>query len=436
MIDPRSYQVAGRDLLRAAFADGNRRVVGVAPTGAGKTILFCKIVLGHIAKPGRRVLAVVHRRELIKQTVRKMREAGIERVGVIAAGWASDPDALVQVPSVQTLLAREQRPEGVTLIVLDEAHHYVAETWGTIVASYPDAKIIGVTATPERGDGTPLGDLFEALVPIVSVGELTRLGFLVPCEVIAPPKRLRHNAQSPLDAYTKHAPGRQAVVFASSVEEAHALAQEFSAAGFPAACVEADTPAANRDSILERFERGELRVLCNVFVLTEGWDCPSVEVCILARGCSATGTYLQMVGRVLRPAPGKSSALLIDLRGAVHEHGLPEEDRAFSLEGRAISGGDAPVKTCPECERTIPLPARTCPNCGTAQAGAMRGEPIERHELTRAQRREQERGDFVEQLEAARQRGYKPGWAAHRFVERYGRFPAALWRELVGRRAA
>jgi DNA repair protein RadD len=435
MIEPRPYQIAGRDRARDAYRSGKRRVLLVAPTGAGKTILFCMIVFGHLAKGGR-VLVVVHRRELIKQTVRKVIEAGIGRVGVVAAGWPSDPDAPVQVASIQTLVARGSLPEA-SLVVFDEAHHYVAEEWGLVAQQYATAKIVGVTATPERGDGTPLGDLFDVLIPIVSVKQLTRLDFLVPCKVIAPPKRLKRNGIPPLEAYEKYARGRKAVVFAASVRQAYELAEEFSAAGYPAACIEADTPTDERDATLERFDHGDLLVLCNCYVLTEGWDCTSVDTCILARGCSHPGMFLRIVGRVLRIHPGKTEAILLDLRGAVHAHGLPDDDRVFSLEGKPISGGDAPIKVCPECSAVIPLGCVTCPYChaivGERDAGDGNGE---RHELTTITRQERERLFFVEHLQIANDRGYRPGWVAHRFQEKFGHFPAALWRELVGRRAA
>ena len=436
MIEPRPYQTSGLDLARAQFKAGKRRVLIVAPTGAGKTIIFSLIVLGHLAKGGR-VLVVVHRRELIRQTLAKMIAAGVERVGVIAAGWPADPDAPVQVASIQTLLARDAALPPATLVVFDECHHFVAEQWGTVGAHYASAKIVGVTATPERGDGTPLGDLFDVLVPLVSVRELTDLGFLVPCSVIAPPTKTKKNSAHPVDAYEKHAKGRKAVVFAASVEAAYALAEQFTAKGYPAACVEGDTPADERDAILDRFARGELQILTNVLCLTEGWDCPSVSCAILARGCSATGTFLQMVGRVLRPSPetGKVDALVLDLRGVVHDHGLPDQGRTFSLEGRAISGGDAPVRTCPECEHVIPLCSRACPECGAALSTSDKGLDVAPMKLGRISKANLERAYWDEQIAIARARGYRLGWVAHRWQEKFGRFPAKFWRE-ASRRAA
>jgi superfamily II DNA or RNA helicase len=404
------------------------------------TILFCWIAASHVERGGR-VLVIVHRRELVTQTVNKMRDAGLARVGVIAAGSRSDPDAPVQIASVQTLIARQKRAGSLlgddalppaTLVILDEAHHYVAETWGSVATHYADAKILGVTATPERGDGTPLGDLFDTLVPLASVRELVDAGFLVPCDVIGPPRKTRSLSEDPVDAYAKHGGGRKAVVFASSVKDAYELAGRFTMAGFPSACVEGDMAADTRDSTLTRFATGELRVVVNVFVLTEGWDCPSVEVCILARGCSATGTFLQMIGRVLRPSPEtqKTRALLIDLRGAVHAHDMPDADREYSLEGKGISeGGEAPLKTCKACLVLVPLSVRVCPACGAEFPKSTWLE--EKLGLSKIERADVERTFFVDSLEAAQMRGYKPGWAVHRFVKKFGRFPAKLWKELV-----
>ena len=188
---------------------------------------------------------------------------------------------------------------------------------------------------------------------------------------------------------------------------------------------------ATRDARLEAFASGDLDVITNVFVLTEGWDAPRAEICMLARGCTSTGTYLQMVGRVLRPSPGKSSARLIDLRGAVHDHGLPDEGRTFSLEGRAISGGAAPVKTCPTCSLVVALAIQTCPGCGFAFPPASCDPDIVG--LTKIERDDRERGYFASLVEQARLRGYKTGWAGYKFREKFGRFPAKLLREHVAR---
>jgi superfamily II DNA or RNA helicase len=417
--------------LQAEARKGIRRILLCAQTGFGKTVLLAFIVASHLSRGGRAII-FVHRRELVGQTVRKLRDQGVERVGVIAAGEPEDPEAPVQVAMVQTMLARRSFPAA-SLVILDEAHHYVADEWGTVAEHYKDAIVLGFTATPERADGTPLGDIFETMVVAAKFGELIELGFLKPIDVIAPERKTRALCTDPFDAYQAHGGGRKAVLFASSVKEAKAIAERFTAGGVPAACVDGDTPAAERDDILAAFERGELRVVTNVYCLTEGWDCPSVEVVILARSCGSAATYLQIVGRVLRPSPetGKASARLIDLRGVVHTHGMPTAERTFSLEGKPITTGEAPLKTCPECSCTCPIATRVCATCGYEfPAATCAPDPAK---LTKIEQADLERAYFEETAQEARERGYRPGWVAHRFVEKFGRFPAKLWRTHYGR---
>ena len=430
----RPLQARAHRALQQEFAAGHRRILLVAPTGFGKTVLLSFIVASHLARAGElgRVVIVVHRTELIDQTVRKLRAAGLTHLGIIAAGDTGDRTAPVQVASVQTLLARGELPPA-TMVVLDEAHHYVADRWKDIADHYADAITLGFTATPERGDGTPLGDIFETLVVAAQAHELMACGDLVPCDVVAPPKKTRSLSMDPVEAHRKYAEGRPAVVFARGVKEGRELTDAFTAAGLPAGFVDGATAPDERRATLQRFERGELAVLVNVFVLCEGWDCPPAAVCILARGCNSVATYLQMIGRVLRPSPatGKARALLIDLRGAVFTHGLPDEGRVFSLEGKPISSGDAPVKTCLSCGHVCPIALLVCPTC--SEAFAVRDNDA--CGLRRIGVADRERGFFVDSLEKARERGYKPGWAARRFVEKFGRFPSKLWRELVAPKA-
>lgn len=436
-VELRPYQTRALDEARAHYAAGKRRVLLVAPTGAGKTVMFCAMARGHVAKGGH-VLIIVHRAELLDQAVARLRREGVEGVGEIIADRPRDPDARVQVASIGTLLSMAKRGESLpkaTLLVLDEAHHYVADEWGAIASSYATAKVIGVTATPERGDGTALGDLFDVLVVVASVRELTQLGFLVPCEVQAPSKKRKTLAQDPVEAYTEHGGERQAVVFHGSVEASRACVGSFAEVGIIADHVDGETKPADRKAILDRFARGEIQVLCNCFVLTEGWDCPRVEVCILARGFTHVGAYLQAVGRILRPSAetGKATALVIDLRGAAVTHGLPDADRVFSLEGRAI--GLAPVKKCFSCAAEIPLAAAVCPACGyvfpTAYGSALGlAEPKEAlRMLTHAR---VERAYWDDLVVTAAARGFRPGWAVHKFENRFGRKPWSWWRETYG----
>lgn len=374
----RDYQQRAVDSVLAEYAAGHRSVCLVAPTGAGKTRLGEELVHHAFTEHHNpRVVWLAHRRELLAQASGHLRASlGHLEVGVIAPGHEYSPRSPVQVATVQTLLARRGHLAGVDLVVADEAHHYVSDEWRTLATAWPDARLLGLTATPERGDGRPLGDIFARLVVAASYSELLAEGFLVGARVFAPTSQVEGGlALDPYVAYEQYAGGHRGFVFARSVDEAHELARGFTARGRRAACIEADTPGAERDEILTRFRRGELHLLTNVYTLTEGVDLPAASVCMIARNVGTTGQYLQMVGRVLRPAPGKAEAVIVDLTGATLVHGLPTADRAYSLEGKAIRGSDAAsVSACLQCGACWPSGPRTCPECGWERSVTERPE--------------------------------------------------------------
>jgi superfamily II DNA or RNA helicase len=366
MIQPlRPYQESAVVGVYNAWQSGHRSVCLVAPTGAGKTRLGEEFVYRAraAAEP---VLWIAHRRELLRQAAERLRlRFGALAVGIIAASEDPSPYAAIQVATVQTLLARDERPPA-SLIVFDEAHHYVADDWKALAAHYSSARALGLTATPERQDGRPLGDIFDAIVVAAKYSELLREGFLVPCRVYQPPKILGSDlAQDPLEAYKRFGEGSRAFVFCGAVDVAYQLAERCRTEGIPAATIEAKTPKAERDQILADFAAGAVRVLTNVFALTEGVDVPAARTVILASACSHVGGYLQRVGRVLRPHPEKPDAIVIDLTGATLLHGMPTEDREYSLEGKGIIRTSlAPLKTCPKCAATILAAYEVCPECG------------------------------------------------------------------------
>lgn len=426
----RPYQEEAIARVRASMLAGNRRVVLVMPTGAGKTRTCAEIVHRYEAA-GKRALWLAHRAELVDQTAATLARLGLI-VGARCAGATTPPNpfAPVQVASVQTLLARNERPDA-DIVIADEAHHFAeaAENWAALLDSYPRARILGATATPERGDGSGLG-CFDALVVGSTVRQLTDAGYLVPCEVMRPdtPKAPGELAQNPVDAYMEHAAGRRAIVFARSVPLADEYAQEFSMRGVVARAISAETPWAERRLYLEAFARGDIRVLVNVYVLTEGFDDPGVSCCILARGCGSAGMYLQMVGRILRPAPGKADAVLLDLRGASHEHGRPDDEREYSLAGRGIRLRD-PNSYCPVCgaARTPPDP---CEACGFAPSGEdlakpdhITGDPLVKYAAKRAEDDDKRVATLARWISLARAKGYKDGWWKKRYEVVYGQWP-------------
>jgi DNA repair protein RadD len=364
----RPYQQDIVEKLRAKYSSGSRSVVCVLPTGGGKTVVASAIIRSARAR-GRRVLFAAHRAELISQSVRKLESAGITDLRIIQA--ASDlgaRNAPVIVASIQTLASkrwREQLPD-VDFLILDECHHTPAKTWAGIASRYADAQLLGLTATPQRADGKPLGDIFDALVVGATVRELTDRGHLVPCRVFAPTDTLdtKQIAQSPLDAYRKLGDGQRAVVFCVTVEHAQRVADEMNAGGVACAVIHGDMSKDARRTALADLDAGRIRAVASCHVLTEGWDSPSVAVCILARKPQHTGLYLQMVGRVLRPAPQKTHATLIDLCGSVHDHGPPDLDREYSLDGKGISKPDREaIRQCMSCGAVFRAGPAACPVC-------------------------------------------------------------------------
>lgn len=409
MIALRPYQERSVDAARTAYADGAQGVALVLPTGAGKTVIAAHIARAALARGGR-VVVMCHRAELMTQARFKLATAGIE------------PGA-VRVESVQTMVRRLDALPSASLLILDECHHMGADLWAELPRAYAAARRLGLTATPQRGDGRCLVG-FDSLVAPVSVRELTELGHLVPCDVVAAPPG--SEMADPVAALEEHGKGRPAVVFAASVDHAEALARAIPSA----AHVDGEMPAEMRAERLAAFADGALQTLVNVHVLTEGWDCPRAAVAVVARGCSAASTWLQMVGRVLRPHPGKARALVIDCRGAVYQHGLPGDERRWSLEGDAHSMPERlpALRQCPQCGG-VARSAPECPACGWAfpPPEPPRAKRLEMRRVDTVAPESERRAYYRAMLARCAARGHNPGAAAHLFRARYGHWPQRGW---------
>lgn len=474
----RDYQNLARRRVLTHWGMGRLRVCLVAPTGSGKTVMGIS-VLESPMRAGKRCLWLTHTKDLIDQSAARLREA-FGRVGIIAAGEPSDRDAQLQVGSVQTLVARDHW-EPFDVVVFDEAQHSTAPEWRGVVDRWPHAYLLGLTATPERATGAPLGDVFQAMVIAAHYSELIRAGHLVPLRVLRPESRLERGiALTPLDAYRQRGEGRSGFGYARSIEEARRLAAEFSAAGIPSECVDANTDREVRRAAIERLGSGQLRILWNVYALTEGVDVPSASVAILARSFGHASALLQTAGRILRPAPGKRDALLIDLPGVTHEHGVPVEDRDYTLQGMPLKRALAAVHVCQSCGYCWDKPG-SCPRCGFVLVEEQRAAPkpiriynaelrevycgaetpswAKEAEAKRLLATAKERGlsdywamkqyeelflepmpalrelDDVERkkseykrlAELAQKRGHKPGWAAWQYKVTYGSWPPRNW---------
>lgn len=424
-LELRPLQVRGIERVRDELRAGRKRVCFVAPCGYGKTRVASELIRRAVAK-GNRVLFTVHLREIVRETAKRLADLGVP-CGVVMADEPAPANVPVLVCSTPTLHVRGQRPPA-DLLIHDEAHHLVAQTFRAIAGdpAYADAVHLGLTATPERSDGVGLGDVFESLVVGALPSELLAANLLVPTDVIAPPYRMSDLASDPVDAWQRAAAGRRTIVFAKTVRQAQEIAARFASRGVPVGLVDGTTAKKKRDTTLETFGSGQLLVLVNVACLTEGVDVPGAEVCVLARSCGSLSTFVQIVGRVQRSAPGKTRALLIDLYGAVHEHGLPDEDRVWTLDGLAPKEkARTSVRQCPQCGAVFRSKPK-CPLC----AFELPPPPPPKVDAVRMGRADRvvpahvKLDKWVALCRTAHARGFKPGWAYHRFVGAFGHGPA------------
>jgi superfamily II DNA or RNA helicase len=443
----RPYQERDVAATREHFAQGARRVLYVAPTGSGKTVIFAHVVAGATAR-GNRTFVLVHRDELIQQTTAKLDQIGVAH-GVIAAGYSELPLLPVQVCSVMTLVRRLDRlPAPPDFLVIDECQHAVAGTWKKILAAFPQAWLLGVTATPERLDGKGLGDIFDVMVLGPTVEELVAQEYLSKFTTFAPARGpnlsgVRTRAGdfaiddlamamsdgviigAAVEEYTRRCAGAPAIVFCVNIEHSELVAARFVEAGNRFAHLDGNTPADERRALIAALGAGELQGITNCGLISEGTDIPAVTAAILLRPTKSLALHLQQVGRALRPAPGKQRALILDHAGNTWTHGLADAPHAWSLAGRPKRKGLAPVRRCFECGAIVPAAVFVCPECGTELRTRELIETdgaalIEADRLVVMSYRQCLRwaGDNERRLRlVAKARGYKRGWVWHRMQE-------------------
>jgi len=443
----RPYQVQAIDNLQAHTRQGTRRVLITAPTGAGKSTIAGGVILSAFAE-GQRALFIAHRRELILQMYRRLLDMGLpaQDVGILmASDPRRKPQARVQVASIDTLRQRQLPPAD--LVFVDECHRAMAATYRRIAAAYPQAVHVGLTATPYRADGQGLRDAYDVIVPVATPRQLIAEGYLVEPRVFTVPPaslpdlsgvRVRggdYDEQALEEAVNRaslvgslvqhwmaHAQGIRTVVFAVSIAHSRHIVDCFLKAGIPSEHLDGGTPTAERDAILGRLERGETMVVGSVMTLCEGWDQPSVKCAILARPTKSTGLYLQQAGRILRPWNGLR-AILLDHAGCVLEHGLPQDERPFSLDGAGkIDKKDLPKKprVCPSCQAVVPLRVLCCPECKKPMPVVLEMPEETAGELVEAAPEHPHRAVWDELCATAAAKNYRRGWVYHAYKARFG----------------
>jgi len=398
----RPYQENGKQEIRRAMASGKRNVLLQASCGAGKTIISADIVKSAIEK-GSKVLFLVNRRDLVKQTVDKYTQYGLgEYLGVIMAGEQSALDRQVQIASIQTYGRRLnfEEPEfnawfhKANLVIYDECHSCNAKTYKKIIDLYKEkAYIIGLSATPMRGDGSGLGEVFDTIIECIPTKELIEMGHLVPMVYYAPSKpdlerlriiagdydkkQLSERVNKPkligdiYDNWARLAYDRQTIIFATDVKHSKYIRDYFRAKGVSIEHIDAHTSDEEREEFYRNFENGDIQVMTNVGIATEGSDLPYVSAIVIARPTKVLGKWLQMAGRGARPAPGKKDCILLDHAGCIDEHGYIEDPICWTLDGKSPAAKKVKKKdkkepkpfTCEMCKHVFAA-RKTCPQCG------------------------------------------------------------------------
>lgn len=463
MISLRDYQLAGVARLRESIKQHKRSIL-VAPTGAGKTRMAIRIMQGAIEQQNR-VWFIVHRRELCRQTSTALWEAKVQH-GMIMSGKSRSP-ALAQVCTVVTAanyvekLTQEMRPK---IIIFDECHRSVSQSYTRIIDACPDAYVIGLTATPQRTDGRGLVQLYNDMVEVQSMAWLIKNGYLSPYRLIAPSpcpdlsnvrtvkgdydeKQLEQVMDKPtitgdaIKAYREFANGKRCMVFCVSIKHSEHTCAQYNDSGIKAEHIDGTHSDAQREAVLDRFRNGETLVLCSVQLAIEGLDIPAVEAVQQLRPTQSIIVYLQLIGRGLRVEEGKECLIILDQVNNWLRHSLPDDEREWSLAAskkknrKQQNEPDIKVQQCLQCYHVFKKGLSNCPNCGAVIENE--GRVIETVEGTlsevdlslakRERKNEQGKARSIDDLvKLGIQRGMnKPAaWAAIIYAQRQGRKPS------------
>lgn len=456
----RPYQVQAIRTMRATFQSGSKSVVLAAPTGSGKTIMGVEMVRSAVARHNR-VLWLAHREELLKQVSDKLTECGLRHGIIMASLPPMDPTAPIQLASVQTLSRRKQTPPA-NLVVVDEAHHVCSGSYRKLLTGpYATAWRVGLTATPYRLDGHGLGEFFSAIVKACSYEEMLIEGYLVPARIFAPStpdmtgvrvqagEFVNREAAARVDqpdiigdvvgTWQKLAAGRTTAVFACSILHSTHIIDAFKTAGVSAEHLDGDTAPDRRRDILARVHRGELCVVSNCMILTEGWDLPRCSCVVQARPTMSRCLWRQMIGRGLRPFEGKDDCIVLDHASNAHRFGLPiteDEYDLWSVKAKTTKQEGVSIRQCPKCFAILPGQPQNCQECGhvfvvapkipTVGPGVLR-EQNWQSGLNQINSEPARRRFLQRRLQIAKEKNYKDGWAAYQYRAVWGTWPPDAW---------
>lgn len=378
----RPYQALGAALIDHAFEFGRRSVLYVLPTSGGKTVLFSHIAQHH----PRRVIIVTHRQELLYQASRTLTRFGVPH-GTIKAGMPFDPKPRVHVGSIQTIVRRLHLIPEPSLLIMDESHHCTSASNRKLFDHFPDARILGVTATPCRLNGQGLGEVFEEMILGPTTQELTDWGFVCPVRYFGPPvgadtsklhklggDYVMGEAEAVMDKptitgkaidhYKEICDGVPMIVFCTTIKHAHDVAAEYREAGYRAEAVDGKMDDDKRASVLSGLSDGRVQVVTSCELVGEGLDVPAVVAVQMLRPTDSLGYYLQMVGRCMRLEESKSVAYVLDHVGNVDKHKFATHPRQWTLEGtrKKPKEKELPIRTCEQCY-AVHERAPVCPFC-------------------------------------------------------------------------
>lgn len=472
-ISLRDYQADLVTEVRDSLKARHRRVLAYLPTGGGKTRVATAITQMTLSKSKGRVVVLANRKQLVHQFAAALRAAGLD-VGILQGENTQGLHHRVIVASVDTVHARGCIFDDVALFIIDEAHACAgSEKYRALLFRYSRVPCIGLSATPfARGLGKPYPELadrplFEDLIVGATVQALVDAGHLTDLEIYAPSSPDMTGAKTSRTAegeqdyrqadieeaadrpelvgdilrhWFKLAGGAKTICFASSIAHSQHIVEQFRAAGVSAEHLDCYMDDETRADILGRFERGDFTLLSNVSLLSEGFDVPDTSCMILARPTKSLTRFLQMVGRVLRPAPGKTRALLLDHSGSVERIGHPFDDLPLELDdGNANKAGSrteerkkSEPKPCPSCKFVRPAGVHECPKCGFAPQRQSDVEVTD-GELVRLDRKtrkpatpDRKQHVYSQLLHVARARGYSPGWVSHKYREMFDVWPRGM----------